>query len=253
MDLVLVHGWAMNAGIWSPLIPLLKDRFRLTMVDLPGHGASAWNGEGGLSEIAEAVLEVVPPKACWLGWSLGGHVAVRAATLAPRRIARLVLVATSPRFVRGSGWDAGMGRGMLEGFSRDLRADPRATLNRFLALQVRGSEQASKAMRLLKERLLHALPVPEALAAGLAVLRDDDLRAELAGVRCPALFIMGGRDTLVPVAAGRLAAESMTDARLLVMEGAGHAPFLSHPAEFAAIVRAQLPREAGAQTASRHG
>ena len=40
-DLVLVHGWGMNSAVWEPIVPGLSERFRLTIIELPGHGGSA--------------------------------------------------------------------------------------------------------------------------------------------------------------------------------------------------------------------
>ena len=49
-DLVLVHGWGMNAGVWSLLLPALQERFRVTVLELPGHGASPFVGEADLRD-----------------------------------------------------------------------------------------------------------------------------------------------------------------------------------------------------------
>src|SRR5690606_2848134 len=40
-DLVLVHGWGLHGGLFGPLVPLLAERRRVHVVDLPGHGRSA--------------------------------------------------------------------------------------------------------------------------------------------------------------------------------------------------------------------
>ena len=39
-DLVLIHGWALHGGVFAPLVARLSGRFRLHLVDLPGHGHS---------------------------------------------------------------------------------------------------------------------------------------------------------------------------------------------------------------------
>ena len=39
--LVLLHGWGLHAGFFSPLLPALARRYRVHAVDLPGHGRSA--------------------------------------------------------------------------------------------------------------------------------------------------------------------------------------------------------------------
>ena len=252
-DLVLVHGWGLSGGVWDTLAVLLEPRFRVTRVDLPGYGRSAWQGEESVDALARAVLECVPERAAWLGWSLGGLVAARAALDSPARIARLVLVAATPSFVCRPGWTAAMEPGLLEAFARDLRRDYLRTLQRFLALQVRGSESGETVLRELRARLLQrGEPVPEALMAGLGILRDTDLRARLAAIACPALWLMGARDTLVPEAAARQAAVRMPDARVEVISGAGHAPFLARPAEAAGIIGDFLRPLCAARAGERH-
>jgi pimeloyl-[acyl-carrier protein] methyl ester esterase len=246
-DLVLVHGWGLNGGIWDTLAPLLEHGFRVTRVDLPGHGRSVWQRDEGLDGLARAVLECVPERAAWLGWSLGGLVAARAALAAPARIERLLLVAATPSFVSRPGWPAAMAPGLFEAFARDLERDYLRTLQRFLALQVRGSTAAETVLRELRARLLqHGQPAPEALVAGLEILRATDLRARFADIACPVLLLMGARDTLVPAAASRQAADLLPDARVELIDGAGHAPFLACPALMAGIIKDFLqPMRAG--------
>jgi pimeloyl-[acyl-carrier protein] methyl ester esterase len=236
-DLVLIHGWGLNGGVWDTLVPLLEPGFSITRVDLPGHGRSAWQADEGLDGLARAVLECVPERAAWLGWSLGGLVAARAAFAAPERIERLILVAATPSFVSRPDWPAAMAPGLFEAFARDLQRDYLRTLQRFLALQVRGSDGADVVLRALRTRLLqYGPPVPEALMAGLAILRATDLRARFADIACPVLLLMGARDTLVPAAAAQPVAAFLPDARVELIDGAGHAPFLACPERVAGII-----------------
>jgi pimeloyl-[acyl-carrier protein] methyl ester esterase len=236
-DLVLVHGWGLNGGIWDTLVPLLEPGFRVTRVDLPGHGRSAWQGDEDLDGLARAVLECVPERAAWLGWSLGGLVAARAALVSPARIERLVLVAVTPSFVSRPGWPTAMASEVFAAFATDLQRDYRRTLQRFLALQVRGSDAADVVLRELRARLLqHGQPVPEALMAGLDILRTTDLRARFADIACPVLLLTGTRDTLVPAAAAQPAADLLPNARVEFIDGAAHAPFLARTAVVAGII-----------------
>ena len=240
-DLVLVHGWGLHGGIWDEFVPLLEAAFRVTRVDLPGHGRSAWQGQATLDAMVAAVLDAVPLHAAWLGWSLGGLVAARAALQAPERVSALVLLAGTPCFVRQPGWQNAMLPALLESFAAELRDDYRQTLNRFLSLQVRGSEHAGRVLRTLRAELLaQGEPEPAALQAGLEILRSTDLRAAVAGVTCPVLLLMGERDTLVPAAAGAAAAPLFQDARVAVITGAGHAPFLQDPQQVAGQLQAFL-------------
>jgi pimeloyl-[acyl-carrier protein] methyl ester esterase len=237
-DLVMIHGWGLHGGIWETLLPRLAPHFRVTVVDLPGHGYSAWQGQAGLPAFAEAVLASVPQRAAWLGWSLGGLVALQAALMRPERVGSLLLLASTPSFVRRDGWPSAMLPSLLDAFASDLEADFERTLGRFLALQVYGSRHAGEVLRQLHEGMLRrGQPAAAALRAGLGILHDTDLRAACAAITCPALVLAGERDTLVPAAAATAAATLLPQGRLEVIAGAGHAPFLAVPGEIAAVIR----------------
>jgi pimeloyl-[acyl-carrier protein] methyl ester esterase len=229
-DLILVHGWSLHGGIWGRLVPLLDAHFRVTCVDLPGHGRSDWQGEETLDAMAGAVLSAVPAPAAWLGWSLGGLVAARAALLAPEKVAALVMLASTPCFVRKPDWQNAMPPVLLDTFAAELEQDYARTLNRFLALQVRGSQESSVVLKTLRALLLvHGEPNAAGLRAGLEVLRATDLRGSLGDIACPTLLLLGERDTLVPVSAGQAASKLFPAAQLQLIAGAGHAPFIAQP------------------------
>ncbi len=231
-DLVLLHGWGMNAAVWRGLPADLAIGHRLTAIELPGHGASPWDpATRGLDDWAQACLAAAPARACWIGWSLGGLVALAAAGLAPERLSGLILLTATPRFGQAADWPAAMAPATLARFHDDLLADPAGTLQRFLALQVKGSEAARETLRQLRLELAERpAPEPRALAQGLDLLREVDLRPRLPDLACPSLWIYGERDTLVPAAVASDIAGLLPEARVQVIPRAAHAPFLSHPA-----------------------
>jgi pimeloyl-[acyl-carrier protein] methyl ester esterase len=231
-DLVLLHGWGMNAGVWAPVLDNLADRFHVHLVELPGHGASPCDPAcSTLADWAGAVREAVPRGAAWIGWSLGGQVALRAALDAPDEVASLVLVAATPRFVQDADWPHAMEKATFRQFADNLAADHGATLERFLALQVRGAEHAKDTLRWLREEVRgRPAPLDAALDNGLRLLLDTDLRDDLRRLSCPVLWLLGERDTLVPADVSHELEGLHPDAEILVIGGAAHAPFLSHPA-----------------------
>lgn len=237
-DLFLVHGWGMNSAVWEGFAAALSGDFRVTAVDLPGHGFSAPRGVFSLSDAVDAALEVAPAHGVWLGWSLGGMVALEAAACFPKRVRALVLMASSPRFVAAPAWP-GMDASVLEQFAADLAADSRGTLLRFLALVARGAEPESDTLRVLRRRFAVAPPPdPSALQAGLDILRYADLRPRLGDLVVPAMAVFGERDMLVPSSVAPLLSEALFRGRVVTVPGAGHAPFLSHPARCAGLLRA---------------
>ena len=232
-DLVLLHGWGMNAAVWAGLIDRLAPEHRVTTIELPGHGRSPFDPElGSLEQWAEACLEVAPERAAWIGWSLGSQVSLQAALSAPKRISHLVAVAGSPRFLKAHDWPHAVARGTMQGFAETLKQDPHLTLERFLALQVKGSDQARSVLRELREDLRRRPePNPDALDKGLEILRSADLRGRLHELACPVLWLLGERDTLTPAGVSEELATLMPLARVEVLTGAAHAPFLSHTDE----------------------
>ncbi|MFY2762633.1 pimeloyl-ACP methyl ester esterase BioH [Arenimonas sp. MALMAid1274] len=238
--LVLLHGWAMHAGIFAPLVAQLERDFTLHLVDLPGHGRSAGRGLPlALDSAAREVAEVVPERALWLGWSLGGLVALEAAATFPARVSGLVMMAASPRFVRAPDWPDGMDASVFRNFATELQRDYRGTLDRFLMLEAQGSDRVREELRLLRHEVFaHGEPSREVLCDGLGLLEGSDLRPALADLAMPSLWIAGRRDRLVSPQAMAAAAQLVPGARLHRVESGGHAPFLTHADEVAQAVSA---------------
>lgn len=236
-DLVLLHGWGLHGGLFRPVLEPLSRHFTLHLVDLPGHGRSGMvEGDYTLSNLARVVAETVPPRATWLGWSLGGRVALQAAA-EDLSIDRLILVGTTPCFVQQPDWPHAMPEGELLQVADSLKSDYRLTLQRFLAVQSRGSERGREELRALRGELFdHGEPDQRALAGGLEILRGADLRPLLPTIQQPTLLLHGQRDTLAPLAAAEYSASQLPHSVLRVIKGAGHAPFISHPEVFVTAV-----------------
>ncbi len=227
--LALVHGWGMNARVFDALTHLLTADFEVRALDLPGHGGRAALAENTLQSWADDLARQLPDNAWLLGWSLGGQVAMRAALDHPHNISRLILLSSTPKFVATEAWPRGMTAADLQDFGAALLADPEATLLRFLSLQTRGMAGQKALLQQLRQTLLAAPAArSEALAAGLAILRDTDLRAELPRLTQPTLVLHGALDTLTPPAAGTWLAETLPAAQHIEFARAAHAPHLSH-------------------------
>jgi pimeloyl-[acyl-carrier protein] methyl ester esterase len=236
---VLLHGWGMNADVWEGVVPHLSAYCRVTTVDLPGHGRSVDNlFKYNLTNVVKEVLEVTPHGATLLGWSMGGLIATQLVLDHPGVINNLVLVASAPKFTRDDSWPDGIDAGVLDGFAGDLRDDYRNTVKRFIAIQSIGSKNPREEQRVLRDRVFrHGNPQIAALEGGLKILHDTDLRTRLNEINIPLLWIAGEHDSLFRRQAA-IRAQSLTgNSELAVIEGAGHAPFLSHEAEFLKVLK----------------
>jgi pimeloyl-[acyl-carrier protein] methyl ester esterase len=128
---------------------------------------------------------------------------------------------------------------MLAEFTTNMLADPEAMLPRFVGGFNRGDARAKEVTRQLLD-LADPRPPVDVLAAGLAWLRDVDLRADAAQVRCLTLLIHGAADPLMPLAAAEALAALIPNARVATFADCAHAPFIAQPAEFLATVRTFL-------------
>jgi len=228
VPMVILHGWAMHGGVMSPLVEALTDRCTMYVVDLPGHGYSR---ECQLplepSACAAAIAAVTPP-ALWLGWSMGGLIALTAAIEQPTHVQGLAMLCATPRFVRSETWPHGGDAALVHQLATDLETDYHATLERFMALEAMGSPDPRAELRHLRQRVFaRGEPDVRVLQEGIRILEDGDLRAALPSLAMPNRWIAGRRDRLVPPKAMQWSADQ-SHGDFVEIEHAGHAPFFGH-------------------------
>ncbi|MCL1075520.1 pimeloyl-ACP methyl ester esterase BioH [Shewanella dokdonensis] len=229
--LVWLHGWGVNGSIFLPTVTQLS-QYRSYCVDLPGFGDSQPQ-PGTIDDWAELLIAQLPANAIWLGWSLGGLVATRIAQRWPQKIRGLITIASSPCFMAQTTppWP-GIAATVLQQFTQQLEQDLQRTVERFMALQAMGSNSARDDIRHIKELVLSKpLPNATALAQGLEMLQQTDLRQELPHIALPWLRFWGKLDGLVPRRVSTLLPQT-PQSQDIILPGASHAPFISHPEDF---------------------
>jgi pimeloyl-[acyl-carrier protein] methyl ester esterase len=235
--LVLLHGWGTNLRVFDGLRAALGAQHRVTAIDLAGHGCSPWTHDSSRQQQLAELASMLPKGATLVGWSLGGQLALQLANERALDVRRLVLIGSSPRFMRTDDWAHGMPAVTMRQFAAQLARDPAKTLADFLELQVRGSANASTVLATLQGSLRqHGAAHPEALAAALALLEHNDLRGLARRIDVPALVIVGQYDRVTPPQASEALARLMPQAQLLQIPRAGHAPFVSHLAQVSTAI-----------------
>lgn len=236
-DLVLLHGWGLNSDIWGDFADRLAERYRVTMIDLPGLGRSVPAGDMSLVAAVGALLDAAPECAHWLGWSLGGQLALAVAEQAPEQVKSLSLIAANPCFVARDDWPCAMALDVFNAFVESLVDNEAKKLQRFAALQTRGSVRARDELKQLKAVIANA--EPQALAPALMLL-ESDLRPALAALSCPAQLVLGAEDQLVPQALAAEAQHLNTNLSVEVLEQSAHLPFISHADRVLASIQRQV-------------
>ncbi len=238
VQLVLIHGWAMHGGVLQPLVDALLEQCTMHVVDLPGHGYSRHCGLPLEPHACAAAIAAATPPALWLGWSLGGLIALTAALDLPQQVQGLAMLCATPKFVRDASWPHGSDGALVHQLASDLETDYHGTLERFLALEAMGSADPRAELRHLRE-LVFARGEPELriLQEGIHLLETSDLRADLPRLAVPSAWIAGRRDRLVPPQAMAWSARQCGGACHEIPK-AGHAPFFGH---VQALVQALQP------------
>lgn len=231
-DLVLVHGWGMNGAVWQQTAQTLSQDFTVHVVDLPGYGHSADLHADSLESIAQQLLIQAPKQAVWVGWSLGGLVATHMALHHSEYVSKLVTVASSPKFAAERPW-RGIQPQVLSAFTDQLVDDFQTTIERFMALQAMGSPSARQDVKTLKQAVLsRPAPNPDSLLAGLQMLANVDLRAQLPHISVPLLRLYGRLDGLVPVKVAHDLEQMVPHSQQYIFTESSHAPFMTESDAF---------------------
>ena len=229
--LVFLPGWCLGRGPLNAAIDALQG----TIFDLPGYGEAPLITDFDAA-VADLAARLQPGKTL-AGWSLGAQLALAVAARAPEKIGKLLLVAGTASFVQRDGWPNAMPPEMLADFAANVAADVEAMLPRFVGGFNRGDARAKDVTRQLLE-LADPRPPAATLATGLGWLRDVDLRPLAPLVKAPTLLFHGAADMLMPLAAAEALGALIPGARLEVLAGCAHAPFISRPDEFLARLQA---------------
>lgn len=233
-DLVLLHSLLTDRGAFEAVVPALAASRRLTLVNLPGFGASTPAGpsvESHAERIAGLFAALALPAATdVLGNGLGGFIAVALAQRFGALFDRLVLVDTGAAFPEG-------GRATFRAMAAKVEEEGMAAIldvaverlfpDDFIAERPWLAEQRKAVLRRADAKVF---------AAACRALAEIDLRPGLAAIRNPTLVVVGLRDEATPPALSRELAASIAGARLVEIPGCGHSPQMQDPRAFLAAI-----------------
>jgi pimeloyl-ACP methyl ester carboxylesterase len=230
-ELVLLHGQPGSPADWQPVAARLPAQLHAVAADRPGYGSSRLPA-GGLAANAHAVLDDLDThgitRVVLVGHFYGGGVAL-AAALAPRRVEAVILLTS-------------VGPGCVNGWDKLLAAPGSWQLCALAAWRLMPWIARARLARTARRRGRPLRPDEHAnwqvwghpgrghrplwrtfLTEQRALLREfGELECAIASVRAPVLLLADPRDTLVPLDTARRLARALPDARLQLIDGAGH-------------------------------
>jgi pimeloyl-ACP methyl ester carboxylesterase len=236
---VLVHGNSSSSRTWGALMDgPFGERFRCLAVDLPGHGGSqpapdAYSLPGHAASLAGFLAATGAEDAVVVGWSLGGHIALEAASRLPAA-AGFAIFGTPPVSSPAQLAEAFLPNpAMNVGFSAEVDAEA--------ATAYAGSFLAPGSTFPLTGFVADILATDGAARAGLmeslGAGRFADEVAVVAGLSVPLMVLHGEGEQLVSLDYLRsVAMPTLWRGAVRVLPGVGHAPHEEAPQEFAAML-----------------
>ena len=232
-----LHGFCQSSAYWAPTVERLAERgVRALAPDLPGFGASAdLPGPFTMTAYADRLSrwldELGLARVSLVGGSMGGVVAQQFAVRHPDRLVSLLLVATGA-----------------------VTADPAAALERADAIEAGAWDE--EAVAPIVAGFFHVLPAEIEAYRRIALMASQRAAAQatrsnasgrtlelLDRIPAPTLIIQGEHDRVRTPEHGAEMCERIPDARLVVLQGAGHTPQLEVPGTFHEIALPHLLAE----------
>jgi len=233
---VFLHGAGFDRSVWA-----LHTRwfayhgFAVLAPDLPGHGRSSGAALPTIAAMADwtaALLKAVGvAKAHLIGHSMGSLIALEAAARHPDKVSALSLIGTAatmtvgPDLLKAAAANDPSAIDMMSVWGLGFKAELGGSLAP--GLWMHGGTQ-----RTLQDC------APGVLHIDLAACNSyENALAAAASVKVPTTVILGERDMMTPVKAGKTLAAAIPHARTVVIPGAGHMIMAERPDELLAVLK----------------
>ncbi|MGH3239121.1 MAG: 3-oxoadipate enol-lactonase [Spirillospora sp.] len=232
---VLGPSLGTSTDLWLPQLRALTREWRVLRYDLPGHGDEPPpDGPFTVEDLADGIVRLLDDlridRVAYAGVSLGGAVGTALALRAHARVASLILCCTSPRFGDPGPWRERAALVRREGVGPV--ADGAA--GRWFTPSFTGADPYVAMLRATD---------PEGYAACCDALARFDATERLGGITAPTLVIAGADDLPTPAHGhADLLVAGIPDARLTVVDGAGHLANAERPGPVTAAITAHLDR-----------
>lgn len=242
--LLLLHGFTGSQATWHDLWSRLTARFRVLAIDLPGHGGSDAPADPArytIFRVAADLVEILARRAArpahWLGYSMGGRLALYAALRHPGAVRALLLESASPGLATAAGRE--QRRAADEALAMRIERDGVASfvdewqrLPLFAGLARLPAEAQAE---LRRQRLANSAAGLANSLRGMGTGAQPSLWEELPQVLAPTLLVVGADDNKFVDINRRMAAR-LPAAELRVVPNAGHTVHLERPEAFLAAI-----------------
>lgn len=238
--ILMIHGWASNAELFRSQINLLKSKYRVIAVNLPGHSKSdepttPYSVDDFARFVVDFLNKLNVKKVTLIGHSVGGRVIIKLMSYKTLQIEvdKIVLIDSAgikPNIVAKKTLKSSCYKFLKAIFSIKLvkKICPKGI--DFLKTKF-GSEDYRNATPIMRDTLVKVV--------------NEDLTDILECNDKDTLIIWGKNDTAVPVSDGQLMESKMKKSALVVIDNAAHFPFLEQQFIFNKIIASYFQVEVG--------
>jgi pimeloyl-ACP methyl ester carboxylesterase len=227
LPVVLLHGAGGSHLSWPSEIRRMTG-YKVFALDLPGHGKSGGRGHQSIACYAEAVQAWLDnmgiPRAVLIGHSMGSAVAQELALKFPAQVLSLCLIGTAAR----------------------LRVNPilieetthTTTFHNAVEKVIDwsfGSQTAEDLKTLVARRLGDTRP--SVLHGDFLACDAFDASGRIAEIKQPCLIICGAEDKMTPTGNAYFLADTLQNAEIKIIAGAGHMAMIEKPIEVANAIK----------------
>lgn len=224
--LVLLHGIGGDRLSWTPDIRCLPECRAFTL-DLPGHGRTEGPGRQSIEEYAHSIIGFIDSsgfsRAAFVGYSMGGAIALSLALDYPDRVAGIGLVSTGSCLPIPSS--------VLENAANSSTLP--LAIKSLLELSF-GARTPKNITDMLSKRLLKTRQT--LLLSDLLACDRFNVTDRLDAIQTPTLVVCGTDDKLTPLRFSKALATQIPGAALQTVDGAGHMLVLEQPRRLARLL-----------------
>lgn len=226
-NLVLLSGSLSDEYIWSRQQAALAGEYNIVCPHLHDHGS--------LEEMAAEALKEAPASFALAGAALGARIALEMYRIAPDRIERLALISASLNPVAEG--EAEHRQEMIDkAYEVGIEKLAAAFMPRMIHASRHDDAELMAGLVAMASRF-----TPDGFAREAhTLLKRPDQASILGTIHCPAMVMTGSEDSLSPIERAREIAAAIPNAKLVVIEGAGHFPMLEQPEAVTAEMRRWL-------------
>jgi 3-oxoadipate enol-lactonase len=235
-DLLLVHSLLTDDTVFERVLPALRERRRVTCINLPGFGASAPIALASVADHADhlaAAMDALklPATTDVFGNGFGAFVVLQLAIRHGERVGNVLVADVVAAFPDAA-------RAPFRAMAAKVRqGGMQAVLDTAIGRMFPPAFQASFPQVVAKRKERLGRVDPECFARACLALAELDLRPLLPGIRNRTLVMCGALDQTTPPALAREVAAGVRGASYVEIEGSGHCPMLEQPEALVAAMR----------------